>query len=584
MKRYKKKIAHLAPLKNRRFKVTYLFSLVLIFGLFGRLINLQGFRASELQKQARLNQLNRISSLNRRRSIVDRNNRLIAYDKPLYKLWAHPKYFRFPGDSNSRLRSVEEVVNKLSPILNVKDEVLLSKFENKKKGIELLDEITENQAKKIKSLQVSGLDLITYSQRYYPQRNLYSNLIGFVNYENKGSAGLELHLDNQIKVLNKSNLVKKGGDGTPLPDNSGPRDFINDYTSLGLTIDSRLQKASFKALTKHVRSWKAKKGFAIVMNVKNGEILSLASTPSYDPNKYWEYNSEIFKGWYSQDLFEPGSTFKPINLALALEEKVIQKDGLVQDSGKINVGGWTLSNWDKKGNGYIDYPRVLQVSSNVGMVKIMQNLSPKTYWDWLNKLGISKNLETDLFESTAGQLKSKDIFVSQPIEPAVASFGKGFSISPLKLAQLHAVLANGGVEVIPHVTSNFKDHLKNNSQKEIFSREVSSIVLEWMESVVDNGSGVGAKIDGYRIGGKTGTSLKAFNGSYTNKKVCSFVATFPVNNPKYVVLVVIDEPSKAYAYGSTVAVPVAKEIIESLIVIEKIPPQIKKNRIIVKKP
>jgi len=391
-------------------------------------------------------------------------------------------------------------------------------------------------------------------------------------------------LDNQIRVVNKSNLVKKGGDGTPLPDNSGPRDFINDYKSLGLTIDSRLQKASFQALSKQVIEWKAKKGFAIVMNVNNGEILSLASIPSYDPNKYWNYDSEVFRGWYSQDLFEPGSTFKPINLAVALEEKVIQKDGLVEDTGKVNVGGWSLSNWDKKGNGYIDYPKVLEVSSNVGMVKIMQKLSPKIYWDWLNKLGISESLNTDLFESTAGQLKSKDIFISHSIEPAVSSFGKGFSISPLKLAQLHAVLANGGSEVIPHVTLNFKEQLKNNSQKEIFSDEVSKIILEWMESVVNNGSGKGAKIDGYRIGGKTGTSQKAINGRYTNKKVCSFIATFPINNPKYVVLVVIDEPSKAYAYGSTVAVPVVKEIIESLIVIEKIPPQIERNRKIVKKP
>ena len=583
MKR-KKKFVNLVSLDVRRFKVIYIFFLILIFGLFGRLVTLQGFSASNLQKKARLIQFTKTISLNRRRSIVDRNNRLIAYDKSLYKLWAHPKYFNFPGDPKKRLRSVEEVVNKLSPILNIKEELLLSKFENNMIGIKLLDEITENQAKKIKGLHISGLDLVKYSKRYYPQRNLYSNLIGFVNYENKGSAGLELHLDNQIKVLNKSNLVKKGGDGTPLPDNSGPRDFINDYKSLGLTIDSRLQKASFKALSKQVMKWKAKKGFAIVMNVNNGEILSLASIPSYDPNKYWEYNSEIFKGWYSQDLFEPGSTFKPINLALALEEKVIQKDGLVEDNGKVNVGGWTLSNWNKKGNGYINYPKVLQVSSNVGMVKIMQNLPPKTYWNWLNKLGISKNLETDLFESTPGQLKSKDIFVSQSIEPAVASFGQGFSITPLKLAQLHAVLANGGVEVIPHVTLNFKDHPRNNSQKEIFSNEVSRIVLEWMESVVEHGSGVGAKIDGYRIGGKTGTSQKASNGRYTDKKVCSFIANFPINNPKYVVLVVIDEPSKPYAYGSTVAVPVAKEIIESLIVIEKIPPQIEKNRLIVKKP
>ena len=577
-----KKIVNFKPLDVRRFKATYIFFLVLIFGLFGRLVNLQVFSASDLQKKAKSIQFTKTSSLNRRRSIVDRNNRLVAYDKPLYRLWAHPRYFNFPGDRASRLRSVEEVVNKLSPILNVKDDVLISKFDQKMIGIELQDEITENQAKKIKSLHISGLDLVKYSQRYYPQRNLYSNLIGFVNYENKGAAGLELYLDNQIKVLNKSNFLKKGGDGTPLPDNSGPRDFINDYKSLGLTIDSRLQKASHKALKKHVTKWKAKKGFAIVMNVNNGEILSLASIPSYDPNKYWDYNSEIFKGWYSQDLFEPGSTFKPINLALALEEKVIQKDGLVEDSGKIKVGGWTLSNWDKKGNGYIDYPKVLQVSSNVGMVKIMQNLPPNNYWDWLDKLGISKHLDTDLFESTAGQLKSKDVFVRQAIEPAVASFGKGFSISPLKLAQLHAVLANGGVEVIPHVTLSFKDRIQN-PREAIFSDEVSKIVLEWMESVVDKGSGAGAKIEGYRIGGKTGTSQKAINGRYTTKKVCSFVATFPIDKPKYVVLVVVDEPSKAFAYGSTVAVPVVKEIIESLIVVEKIPPEIEKDRLIVKK-
>jgi len=310
----------------------------------------------------------------------------------------------------------------------------------------------------------------------------------------------------------------------------------------------------------------------------------LVTVPSYDPNKFWQYDSELFKGWYLQDLFEPGSTFKPINLALALEEKVIQKDGLVEDSGKIDVGGWTLSNWDKKGNGYIDYAQVLQVSSNVGMVKIMQNLEPTIYWDWLKNLGINKNLETDLYESTAGQLKKKDLFVNQLIEPAVASYGKGFAISPLKLVQLHAALANGGFEVTPHVTSTFKEKVNINSKRQFFSHEVSKTVLEWMESVVDKGSGSDVKIEGYRIAGKTGTSQKALNGSYTSKKVCSFVAILPVNNPKYVVLVVIDEPSKSNAYGSTVAVPVAKEIIESLIVIEKIPPNNEEHRVIVKKP
>jgi len=579
-----KKIVRLIPLDQRRFKFLYIFSLLLIFCLFGRLVRLQVFNASDLQRKARLIQSSKTNALKKRRAIVDRNNRLVAYDKPLYQLWAHPKYFNFPGDSINRVRSIQEVVKKLSPIVDINDEILLGKFNNKMSGIKLLDKISEEKAEKIKNLQISGLDLFKYSQRYYPQGELYSNLVGFVNDENKASAGLELHLDNQIKVFNKSNLIKRGGDGTPLPDNSAPGDFISDYKSLGLTIDSKLQKASFNALSKQVSKWKAKKGFAIVMDVNNGRILSLVTFPSYDPNKFWQYNSELFRGWYSQDLFEPGSTFKPINLALALEEIVIQKDGLVEDIGKINVGGWTLSNWDKKGNGYIDYPKVLQVSSNVGIVKIMQNLDPTIYWNWLKNLGINKNLETDLFESTAGQLKRKDLFVNQSIEPAVTSFGKGFSISPLKLLQLHAALANGGFEVTPHVTSTFKERFNKNPKKQFFSHDVSITVLEWMESVVDKGSGSGVKIEGYRIAGKTGTSQKALNGSYTSKKVCSFVATLPVNDPKYVVLVVVDEPSKSYAYGSTVAVPVAKEIIESLIVIEKIPPKVKDQEIIVKKP
>ena len=583
MKKYKKNI-NIISLDQRRFKFLYILCLLIILSLFGRLVKLQVFDASDLQKKARLIQSSKTSSLNKRRSIVDRNNRLVAYDKPLYKLWAHPKYFNFPGDSIKKVRSIEEVAKKLSPVLDLKDEILLEKFNNKINGIELLDKISEEKAEKIKNLQISGLDLFKYSQRYYPQGELYSNLVGFVNDENKGSAGLELHLDNQIKVFNKSNLIKRGGDGTPLPDNSSPGDFISDYKNLGLTIDSKLQKASFNALTKQVNKWKAKRGFAIVMDVNNGQILSLVTVPSYDPNKFWQYDSELFKGWYSQDLFEPGSTFKPINLALALEEKIIHKDGLVEDSGKINVGGWTLFNWDKKGNGFIDYPRVLQVSSNVGMVKIMQNLEPTIYWNWLKNLGINENLDTDLYESTAGQLKRKDLFVNQSIEPAVASFGKGFSISPLKLVQLHAALANGGFEVTPHVTSTFKEKINENSKKQFFSYEVSQIVLEWMESVVDKGSGSGVKIEGYRIAGKTGTSQKALNGAYTNKKVCSFIATLPVNDPKYVVLVVVDEPSNSYAYGSTVAVPVAKEIIESLIVIEKIPPKTKDHGMIVKKP
>ena len=583
MRKINKKIINFVPLDKRRLKSIYLMSIFIISCLTLRVLNLQFFKSSDYKFKAITMQNKRINAINIRRSIVDKNNRLIAFDKPLYRLWAHPKYFNFPGDSYQTNRTIDEVIDKVSKALNVEKGVLNRKFNGYKSGVKLFDDLDEEDSKKIKNLHISGLDLEIHSKRFYPQGHLYSNVVGFVNDQNIASAGLELHLDKKINVLNKSNILKRGGDGTPLPDSSGPKDFIRDDQKIILTIDSRLQKIAFDVLAKQVKKWKAKKGFAIVMNVNNGAILSLVSAPSYDPNKFWEYDQSLFKGWYLQDLFEPGSTFKPINLAMALEAKVIEKNGYVQDDGNIKVGGWNLYNWDKKGNGYINYPKVLQVSSNIGMIKIMQKLDPATYWEWLNKLGIDERIETDLYESTPGHLKSKNVFVEQPIEPAVASFGQGFSISLLKLAQIHAILANGGYEIVPHVTKDFKKENKNKKNK-LFSEEVSKTVLEWMETVVENGTGIDSKIDGYRIGGKTGTSQKAINGIYTTKKVCSFVAALPINDPKYVVLVVIDEPSKAYAYGSTVAVPVAKEIIESLIVLEKLPPNRKENKIIVKKP
>ncbi len=584
MKKRIKKIINLRPLSSNRFKITYITSLILIVGLLSRLINLQVFNASTLKNKAIAIQVKKTNVLKQRRTIVDRNNRLIAFDKPLYNLWAHPRYFNFPGDESKRIRTVKEVISKISNVLNIEEKILLEKFKNNKEGVKLLDNLNEEDAENIRKLHISGIDLENYSKRVYPQGNLFSNIIGFVNYDRQGSSGLELYLENEIQFIRKSNLLKKGADGTPLPDNSGPNDFINDDKKIVLTLDSRLQKVASNILSKQVKKWDAKKGLALVMNVNNGEILSLVSNPSYDPHKYWEYDQEVFKGWYLQDLFEPGSTFKPINLALALEEKVIKKNGFVEDNGNIYVGGWSLSNWNKKGNGYISYPKVLQVSSNVAMVRIMQNLKPITHWNWFKKLGLDKNLKTDLFESTPGQLKSKEIFINQPIEQAVASFGQGFSISPIKLAQLHAVIANGGYEVFPHVTFNFQVNSKNLKKNKFFSDEVSKIIVNWMETVVEEGSGAGAKIDGYRIGGKTGTSQKAINGIYSEKKACSFVAILPVDNPKYLVFVLIDEPNKPYAYGSTVAVPVAKEIIDSLIVLNKLPPSGKENSLIVNKP
>jgi len=302
------------------------------------------------------------------------------------------------------------------------------------------------------------------------------------------------------------------------------------------------------------------------MDIYTGELLALASTPSYDPNRYWEYSPSLFKEWSVQELFEPGSTFKPINLALALEEGVISPNGKINDDGLVTVGGWHLSNWDRNPNGILDFAEVLQVSSNVGMVKIMRKMNPNSYWQWLKQLGIDERPETDLPGAISGHIKSKQIFINQPIEPAVASFGQGFSITPLKLVQLHALIANGGKLVIPHITKGLKGDYQSFSDslpesKQVLSPEVTKTVLEWMETVVEKGSGMDATVPGYRIGGKTGTAQKSQDGKNYDSKICSFVASLPINDPRFVVLVVVDEPSKSFAYGSTVAVPVAKKLL-----------------------
>ncbi|MGB7563621.1 MAG: penicillin-binding transpeptidase domain-containing protein, partial [Prochlorococcaceae cyanobacterium] len=197
---------------------------------------------------------------------------------------------------------------------------------------------------------------------------------------------------------------------------------------------------------------------------------------------------------------------------------------------------------------------------------------------WLHKFGIDTVPDTDLPGAVAGQLKSKSDFVSQPIEPATAAFGQGFSLTPLKLLQLHAMLANGGRLVSPHITRGLRSGeglagLPPDSGQQLIRPQVARTVLQWMETVVQKGSGKGIRIPGYRIGGKTGTAQKALNGVYIpGARICSFVAHLPIEDPRFVVLVVVDEPQGGNAYGSTVAVPVAKQIVEALLVLEKIPP------------
>ncbi len=570
-------VTPLSPIPSYRLKLVFFILFLGLLGLMGRTAWLQLVQAPLLEARARSFQTEKNNPLGSRRSVVDRYGKLIALDEKRFKLWAHPRYFNFPGDSSSKIREPIEVALKLSKILSISTKKLTLLLSEKPSGIRVAEDISPEIADQIKKLKISGLDLEPYPQRVYPQGDLFANVIGFLNHDRVPQAGLEQSINKRLIRNEKAHNLRRGADGTPLPSELEPGVLDGDDSELKLTLDMRLQMVALKELTLQVNKWDAAKGVAIVMDSTNGQILALASTPSYNPNKYWEYSPALFKEWSVQDLFEPGSVFKPINLALALEEGAISPDGSVYDSGVVNVGGWPLKNWNHKANGLMTYDKVLQVSSNVGMVNIMKNLSPATYWEWLHKLGLNQTPKTDLPGAIGGQLKNKELFIRQPIHQAVASFGQGFSITPLKLVQLHALIANGGKVVTPHITKDFLNE-RNLSEKipseevQLFRPEVTKTVLEWMESVVESGSGKGVRTENYRIGGKTGTADKSQDGQAYSSKICSFVAILPVENPRYVVVVAVDEPKKEFAYGSTVAVPVAQKIIESLLVIEKIPP------------
>jgi len=555
--------------------------LLLSLGLAGlavRLAWLQVIDTANLQSRARAIQTQSRTPLGKRRTIVDRTGRLVALDEERFTLWAHPRYFNFPGDDPQKVRKPDEVAARLSAVLAVPGDSLLQTMAGRPSGVKLRSDIDPETASRIRQLGISGLDLEAYPQRIYPQGSLFANVVGFLNLERAPQAGLEQSRDRDLHRQESTVTMRRGADGTPLPEGLAAGSLYGDDLRLQLTIDARLQQVAQQALANQVKKWNAKRAAALVMDVRNGEMLALASYPTYDPNQFWKFDPALFREWSVQDLYEPGSTFKPINLAIALQEKAIDPKGHVYDSGQLSIGGWPIFNANRKGNGQIDFATVLEVSSNVGMVNAMAQVKRDRFWHWLNTIGIDTRPDTDLPGAVAGQLKSRSLFTGHAIEPAVAAFGQGFSLTPLKLAQLHAMLANGGRLVSPHITRGLRsgDALASTPTAtglQLLDPAVTRTVMGWMEQTVARSDSLGIKVPGYRIGGKTGTAQKADRGVYIpGALITSFVGHLPIEDPRYVVLVVVDEPKGGNAYGSTVAAPVARQIIDALLVLEKIPP------------
>lgn len=540
-------------------------------GLAFNLYHIQIVNGSMLTEKARSQQMVNLRPFIPRRPVVDRNKDVLAIDRPVYTLYAHPKLFE---------QSQEKTAQQLAPILDQDKSELEKKFQGKKSGVLLASALPEEIADRVTALRLNGLELIQKYSRFYPQEDLVAEVVGYVNVDRRGQAGVEYSQEKLLERSVQAVRLSRTGNGSIMP-NYAPDGFLHfDDLQLQLTIDTRLQRTARSALKQQMTQFHAKRGAVIVMDAWNGSILTMVSQPSYNPNEYSKADISLFKNWTLADLYEPGSTFKPLNVAIALEAGVIQPDDVFNDPGSIQVADRTIKNAENKRYGRINIAQILQHSSNIGMVQIIQKLKPSIYYGWLERLGLGQTVNTDLPFAVSSQLKSQTQFLASPIEPATASFGQGFSLTPLQLLQMIGALANGGKLVTPHVVQALTDSKgqvhytpNNTAPRQIFSPGITQKVVEMMETVVDEGTGKASQIPGYRIAGKTGTAQIAGHNGYINGAyVTSFLGILPVESPRYVVLALVDEPKGKNVFGGTVAAPIAKSVMEALITIEQIPP------------
>jgi cell division protein FtsI (penicillin-binding protein 3) len=604
-------VAAYTPAKSRvRILLVWALLVLALVAVAGRLAWLQLAQGETLHHIAEQQRLSVPVQRQVRRSIVDRQGNVIAVDQVVYTLYAHPRLFSRP---------MQEVVTALAPLLETTPEALIGQLGRQPSGIRVMDGLSEATVDRIRALRLDGLELYPQQQRFYPQQQLFAPIVGFVNFDGVPQAGLEMVYQDQLTLTpppepDKETEPEPGAeiavdpsvvygpplellaapvygpepafgeplDAETLPGEAEPPLWQQDNLTLQLTLDSRLQRTVQQELQTVLETHRAKGGTVMVMDAHSGEMLALVSLPTYDSNQYFKADPGHLRTWAISDLYEPGSTFKPINIAIALEAGVISPDEIVNDSGQMQFGEWKIRNHDYTtagGRGPISVTDVLKYSSNVGMVRIMQKMPAVDFFNWLQRLGLDRPTGIDLPAEAAGQMKDRDHFVRSRVESATTAFGQGFSMTPIKMLQLQATLANGGKLVTPHVVSGMTAEdgstvwMPDFPEPEVvFSPQTSQQVLTMMEAVVDSGTGDPAKLSGYRIGGKTGTAQKAAAGIYGRGRITSFVGILPIDAPRYVVLAVIDEPQGDNAYGSTVAAPLVKKVTEALVVLEGLPP------------
>ncbi|MFC1768004.1 peptidoglycan D,D-transpeptidase FtsI family protein, partial [Candidatus Margulisiibacteriota bacterium] len=425
---------------------------------------------------------------------------------------------------------------------------------------------------RIKKLELAGIGILKERKRIYPKGRIASQVLGFVGIDNQGLAGIESRYDDYLKGRSGRLITERDVRGRDIM-TSGLREIQapSDGMNLTLTIDEPIQYVAERELRKMVRQSQAKAGIVIVMDVKSGEILALATYPDFDPNEYNKFKADILNNRAVTEVYEPGSTFKLVAVASAIQEKAITPNSHIYCPDVINIGKRTIRNSHpikfKKGR-YVKPVDVLKDSINTGAANVGIKLGKDKLYAGIKKFGFDRSSGVDLPGESRGILRHPDKWAE--IDVATISFGQGIAVTPMQLIANLSSIANSGVRVKPRVVKRIegpgKSYIKiftPEKRGESLSPKVADAVLKMSEVVVEDGTGWHAQIDHFRIGGKTGTSQKAKPGGgyYTDSVISSFIGFAPISDPQISVLVVIDDP-KTDIWGGTIAAPVFKTVTE----------------------
>ena len=542
---------------RNRFLIVLLFILgaTIVFG-FMSFQNIY-LKRDFLNQQADARHIRTEKMASNRGSIYDRRGTPLAVSTPVDSVVINPKQFLNSTGNRGKIILIANILE-----METKEASRRIEDRSSKSFMYLKRHISPNQSIKIKQLgKITGLWLEKEYKRFYPAGEVTGHLVGFTNIDDQGQEGMEYMLEEFLLGEDGSKLVLRDADNNVFSDIKLLKTAVDgeDYYS---SIDLRIQYLAHRALKAGVREFKAKAASSIVLDISTGEVLAMVNQPSADPNNRSLRKAELLKNRAVTDVFEPGSTFKPLTVAAALESGNFKPESII-DTTPFNLGSKLIG--DDRCEGELNLEMILVKSCNAGAARISLATEPKVFFDTLTKLGISQITASGFPGEVRGSLGNYQNW--RPIKQATVSYGYGVSVTPLQLAKAYAAIANGG---IVNQISIEKIKVKSNGERAL-SEDTAANLLLMLETVVEQ-SVSRARVKGYRVGGKTGTA-EIFSDDYSgDTHNAFFVGIAPISNPRIVTVVVVNKPQGQKYYGGQVAAPIFSLIVSGALRIMGIPP------------